>query len=208
VAQLALSVVSLAYFNVDGPRLAAAVLSYAPLTEEQRCRLVEQHRRVVLRLLTDTVATAAVKGLVLGTVVWGWDQVRGSGSLPWLAIVLAASLITLLPLVGVTMVWLPFAGLAWSQGDHVGAVALAVLSWGANFVMDRWRERIGRRFHERTDWIGFLLLLGVIGGVLSYGPKGLIIGPFAVVMVVTVGRAWLPLYVTALAPDPPPDDPA
>jgi len=26
-------------------------------------------------------------------------------------------------------------------------------------------------------------------------------------MVVTIGRAWLPLYVTALTPDAPPDDP-
>lgn len=195
VAQFALSVVSLAYFNVDGPRLAGALLSYAPLTDEQRRRLVEQHRRVLLRLLTDSVATAMVKGAALGTIVWAADKVLGAGSLPWLPIAIAASLITLVPLVGVTMVWLPFAGLAWSQGDWFGALVLAAACWGANWFLERTRERIGKRLHERTDWLGFLLLLGVLGGVLSYGVKGLVIGPFAVVMVITIGRAWLPLYV-------------
>jgi len=201
VAQIALALIALAYFNIDGPRLARAFLSYAPLTDEQRERLVDEHRRVVLKLLSDTIATAAVKGLVLASIVWLVDHALGSGQLPFIPIAFAATLITLLPLVGVTMVWLPFAGLAWSQGNHVGAAVLAVLCWTANFFIVRWRDRIGRKLHERSEWLGFLLLLGVIGGLLSYGPKGLLIGPFAVVMAITIGRAWLPLYVADGAPD-------
>jgi predicted PurR-regulated permease PerM len=203
VAQFVLSIVSLTYFNIDGPRIARALLGYAPLTDDQRQRLVQQHRCVVLRLLTDTVATAAVKGIVLGTIIWTVDRFLGSASLPWLPITVAASLITLLPLVGVTMVWLPFAGLAWSQHDYFSAILLAAACWSSNFYLDRWRERIGRRLHERTELLGFLLLLGVIGGVLSYGTEGLIIGPFAVVMIMTIGGAWLPLYLAS--PDAPRD---
>ncbi len=50
LAQIALALISLTYFNIDGPRLASVLLGYAPLTEEQRSRLVDQHQRVVLRL--------------------------------------------------------------------------------------------------------------------------------------------------------------
>lgn len=196
VAQVALALVSLAYFNIDGPRLARAILAYAPLTTEQRLRIEDQHRRVVLRLLTDTVATAVVKGIVLGSIVYGVDHLFGPASLPFVPVATVAALITLLPLVGVTIVWLPFAGLAWSQGNHAGAIVLALACWTSNFFVDRTIGRLGNRLHERTDWLGFLLFLGVIGGLLSHGPKGLVIGPFAVVLLVTIGRAWLPLYVT------------
>lgn len=204
VAQIALALISLAYFNIDGPRLAGALLGYAPLTAEQRQRLVIQHRGTVLRLLSDSVATAAVKGIALSSIVWVVDHTLGSGSLPFTPIAIVAALVTLLPLIGVTIVWLPFAGLAWTQGNHLGAAVLAVACWSTNFALDRLRERIGRRLQEKTDWLGFLLLLGLIGGILSYGPKGLVIGPFAVVMVITVGRAWLPLYVAEPGEDPKP----
>ena len=111
---------------------------------------------------------------------------------------------SLLPLIGVTIVWLPFAGLAWTQGNYVGAIVLAIACWSADFGLGHLRERVGKRLHDRSDWLGFLLLLGIIGGLLSYGLRGLLIGPFAVVMVITIGRAWLPLYVAEPAdPEPP-----
>ncbi len=199
LAQVLLALISLTYFYVDGPRLVRGLLAYSPLTEHQQERLLGQHRGVVLRLLNDTVATALVKGVVLGTIVYAVDGVLGSGSLPFLPVAIVAALITLLPLVGVTMVWLPFAGLAWAQGNIAGAVALAVLCWGSNFALDHYRDRISRQWQQSTDWHGFLLFLGVVGGLISHGPKGLIIGPFAVVMVISIGRAWLPLYVASRA---------
>ena len=195
VAQIVLALISLAYFFIDGPRLVRELLAYSPLTREQQSRLVAQHRRVVLRLLNDTVVTAAVKGVVLGTIVYAVDHTLGTSSLPFAPIAIVAALITLLPLVGVTIVWLPFAGLAWSQENYAGAVVLAVLCWGANFLLERYRSQISNKLQRDSDWLGFLLFVGIIGGLLTSGPRGLIIGPFAVVMVISIGRAWLPLYV-------------
>ena len=62
--------------------------------------------------------------------------------------------------------------------------------------VERYPKRISGQLARTTDWMGFLPFLGVVGGLLTYGPKGLIIGPFAVVLVFTVGRAWLPLYLS------------
>jgi len=195
VAQIVLALVSLAYFFIDGARLVRGLLAYSPLSDDQQRRLIQQHRRIVLRLLNDTVATAIVKGLVLGTIVYAIDHLLGDGTLPFAPVAIVAALITLLPLVGVTMVWLPFAGLAWSMGNRVGAVLLVITCWSSNFFLDRYRRRVNSRLEKDSDWLGFLLFVGVVGGLLTYGPKGLIIGPFAVVLVITVGRAWLPLYI-------------
>ena len=38
------------------------------------------------------------------------------------------------------------------------------------------------RLHEQGAWLSFMLFLGIIGGLLSYGPQGFVIGPMAVVL--------------------------
>ncbi len=193
VAQIALAFISLAFFYVEGPRLARALLGYSPLDAEQQATLLHNHRRTVLRLLSDTVATAVVKGIVLGLIVWGLDRLVGAGRLPFLPIALVAGVLSLLPLVGVAMVWLPFAGLLWTT-NRPGAIALAAACWLANLAIDHARDRVGRRLDDHSSWRSFLLFLGLVGGLLSYGLKGLVIGPMAVVLVTTVCSAWLPLY--------------
>jgi len=205
-AQMALAIISLAFFFVQGPTLARTLLHYSPLREAQQAALLTHHRKTVLRLLSDTVASAVVKGLVLGGIVWGIDQVFWNGIFPFLPIAAVAGVITLLPLVGVTIVWLPIATLM-APTQPVGAAVLGISCWTANFAIERVRAWIGRRIDDRSSWRSFLLFLGLVGGLLSFGLKGLLIGPMAVVLVSTVCSAWLPLYGGSSG-DPTTADPA
>jgi predicted PurR-regulated permease PerM len=192
-SQMALAIISLAFFYVEGPAIARTLLHYSPLHGNQQEALLIHHRKTVLRLLTDTVASAIVKGLALGGIVWLIDRTFGSGIFPFLPIAIVAGVITLLPLVGVTIVWLPIATVMFPI-EPIGAVVLGASCWGANFAIEHFRELIGRRIDDRSSWRSFLLFLGLIGGLISFGVKGLVIGPMAVVLVSTVCSAWLPLY--------------
>ncbi len=212
VAQLALAIIALAFFYVEGPRVTRAILHYSPLRVDQQESLLRTHRATVLRLLNDTIANAVVKGLLLGAIIWAVNDLLVLDPflpLPFVAVAIVAGVITLLPLVGVTVVWLPLAGLYWSKGEVVAAVELAILCWGVNFLLERMRDRISRRIDTSSSWRSFLLFLGLIGGLLSFGVKGLIIGPMAVVLVSTVCSSWLPLYGgdgnAPAIPDPGPD---
>jgi predicted PurR-regulated permease PerM len=49
-------------------------------------------------------------------------------------------------------------------------------------LVSRARDGMGRRLHEQGAWLSFLLFLGIIGGILAYGPQGFVIGPMAVVL--------------------------
>ncbi len=193
VAQMALAIISLAFFYAEGPSLSRTLLHYSPLRAEQQESLLTHHRATVLRLLSDTVASAIVKGLVLGGIVWGVDRLYGTGVLPFFPIATVAGVVTLLPLVGVTMVWLPVASFLFTK-EPVGAAVFALTCWSANFAIEYVRAHIGRRLDDRSSWRSFLLFLGLVGGLISYGLKGLLIGPMAVVLVSTVCSAWLPLY--------------
>jgi predicted PurR-regulated permease PerM len=41
---------------------------------------------------------------------------------------------------------------------------------------------MGRRLHDQGAWLSFLLFLGIIGGILAYGPQGFVIGPMSVIL--------------------------
>jgi len=199
VAQLALAIIALAFFYVEGPRVARAILLYSPLRDDQQESLLRMHRATVLRLLNDTIANAVAKGLVLGAIVWGVNRfllIGGTASLPlpYIAAAIVAGVVTLLPLVGVTVVWLPLA-IGWlNAGEYLAAAVVAFGCFLANFYIDRFRDKVSRSIDESSSWRSFLLFLGLVGGLLSFGIKGLIIGPMSVVLVSTVCSAWLPLY--------------
>jgi len=52
----------------------------------------------------------------------------------------------------------------------------------SNYLISLIRVRMGRRLHDQGAWLSFMLFLGIIGGILSYGPQGFIIGPMAVIL--------------------------
>jgi predicted PurR-regulated permease PerM len=194
VAQAALALVSLAFFVAEGPNLVRALLELSPLASEQERDLVTRYRQTVLRLLADTIGSAAVKGVTLAAIAWTIDAVIGFDRTPFLPVALLASFLTLLPLVGATIVWLPLAVILWTGDHHVAAGLLAVLSIVSVYGIEEVRRRIAARFDDHGSWLSFLLFLSLIGGVLGFGFAGLVIGPVAVVLLVTLGSFWWPLY--------------
>lgn len=194
VAQFALALICLAFFYSEGPRLIRQLLLFTPLDTAQRERLLRRHRQVVFRLLHDTVAVALVKGFVFGGIVYAADHLVGAAALPFVPLVLVAAVLTLLPVVGVTMIWLPLAVLFWSLGRWGEALLLGGMAAAAQVLLSWGGSLLGQCIDERDAWIGFLLFLGLLGGLLAFGLPGLVIGPMAVVLLVTLGSFWLPLY--------------
>ena len=80
------------------------------------------------------------------------------------------------------MVWLPISSIIWGRGEPVTAMVVAILCIFLNYVISRARAGMGKRLHEQGAWLSFMLFLGIIGGILAYGPQGFVIGPMAVVL--------------------------
>ena len=95
---------------------------------------------------------------------------------------------------GITIVWLPLAALLWGTGHQALAVLLAVVSVAAIIGLDVLRDRLTQNLEDRGAWMGFLLFLGLLGGLLGFGLKGLVIGPVAVVLGYSLTTSWLPVY--------------
>ena len=100
----------------------------------------------------------------------------------FLPVFLLGGFIGLVPVVGSAMVWLPLSSLVWTRGEPLTAIIMAALSLFLNYLISRIRSRMGRKLHEQGAWLSFMLFLGIIGGILSYGPQGFVIGPMAVIL--------------------------
>ena len=115
--------------------------------------------------------TAAIQGAVLAVTFWIVGLPNG---LFWGVVTLALSI---LPIVGSGLVWIPAGAVLIMQGRPVTGVLLIV--WGilvAQLVDSLARPIIYRRFSAIHPLI---TLIGAIAGVNYFGLLGLLIGPLS-----------------------------
>lgn len=171
-----------------GDAIASRLLRLAPFTSVQRDELALRFQHATLRLLHDTIAMAVIRGAALGVIAWL------IGDFPIVVVAAIAAFVGLVPVVGFATVWIPLTGILWSRGEPMHAIGLVVASLAAGWLIDRLGQRMIRNLDTQESWPGFLLFLGIIGGVLAFGWTGLVIGPMAVVVLKVLLGFWLPLY--------------
>jgi predicted PurR-regulated permease PerM len=186
VARGALVAVTVFYLFLQGPALIAWLVRWLPLRPEDLDDLARAHAATASHLLVHLLARAAAVGIGLGGIAWAVAGYQG------VLIAVAATVLALLPLVGPLVAWLPLVLLAAQQGQPVQAAALAVLGLAWWWLVDWWASRAARRRGTGQVWLGFLVFLGLVGGLLGHGPAGLVVGPAAVLVAVLAARAvWL-----------------
>lgn len=176
VAELALALIALSFLYAHGGSFVQQAMKFGGFEKKEVETWFKLHQKITLRLLSDTLLTSIFRGLSLGLVAYF------VGGFFFLPVFFLGSFAGLVPVVGSAMIWLPLASLVWSRGEPITALILASLSLLLNYGISRFRAGMGKRLHEQGAWLSFMLFLGIIGGLLSYGPQGFVIGPMAVVL--------------------------
>ena len=176
VAELALALIALSFLYAHGGGFLNRAMKLGGFEQEEVNTWFQLHRKITLRLLSDTVLTSLIRGIVLALVAYF------VGGFFFLPVFFLGAFAGLVPVVGSAMVWLPLSSLVWTRGEPVTALLMAGLCLLMNYFVSRARKGMGRRLHEQGAWLSFMLFLGIIGGILAYGPQGFVIGPMAVVL--------------------------
>ena len=176
VAELALALIALSFLYAHGGNFIKSALKVGGFTREETASWFTMYRMITLRLLNDTVLTSLIRGVAMGMVA------HFVGGFAFLPIFLIGAFVGLVPVVGSAMIWLPISSIIWSRGDVIPAVVVAVLCILLNYLISKARSGMGKRLHDQGAWLSFMLFLGIIGGILAYGPQGFVIGPMAVVL--------------------------
>src|SRR4051794_5934150 len=165
------------YFFRDGERIRAALIDVLPLEHEQSEQIFSHTREVIAASVNGVVVIAAVQG-TLGGIAFA---ILGIPSpLLWGAVMFITSMI---PLGGSALVWAPAALYLLLDGHWIKALELVL--WGALVIGMLDNVLRPKLVGNRTRLHELLVFFSVIGGLVVFGPLGLVVGP--VVVAITLG---------------------
>lgn len=132
--------------------------------------------------IDGTLAVAAVQGTLGGLMFW---QLGLPSPLLW-GIVIGA--LAVVPVLGAFVVWIPAAIFLALEGGW--GKALVLIGWGGVVVggIDNllYPILVGNRLKMHT----VLAFISVVGGLIVFGPSGLILGPVAVTITMWLLEIW------------------
>jgi predicted PurR-regulated permease PerM len=170
------------FFLRDRQAALQTLRSMSPLPEGEMNRLLHRVGDTVYATIYGTLAVASVQGLLGGLMFW-WLGL--SAPLLW-GVVMA--LLAVVPMLGAVVVWVPAALFLVLEGSWGKALILTL--WGMMVVgtIDNLLRPIlvGNRLKLHT----VLAFISVVGGLILFGPAGLILGPVTVTVTVVLLESW------------------
>ncbi|HKB55408.1 MAG TPA: AI-2E family transporter [Ramlibacter sp.] len=153
----------------DGRDLAAEAVRVLPLRTEYTQRLFRKFAAVVRATVKGNVVIAIAQGTLGGLALW---VIGIAAPLLWGALMAVLSLV---PAIGVALVWVPIAlyllatGALWSA---LGLTAWCVLVIG---LVDNVLRPV--LVGKETRLPDYLVLVATLGGLTAFGVNGFVIGP-------------------------------
>jgi len=173
---------ALYYFFKDGDKILKKIMDLSPLPSNQEKDIFEKFNQMTIATIKGTLIIALIQGLLMWLVFW----IAGVQA-PTLWGLLTA-LISIIPLLGAVIIWLPvgivllFLGAYW-QGILVLAMGAIIVSSVDNILRPKLIE-------GRTSLHPLLVFLSTLGGLAVFGPLGFVIGPVIIVLLL----AFLEIY--------------
>ncbi|RLF86022.1 AI-2E family transporter [Thermococci archaeon] len=162
---------------------------YALLPEERRdlgIELIEKAKYTLNAILRTWLMLSIFKGflLTLGFYVFGVTNLSGA-----IAAGIFCIILELLPVIGGWIVWIAGAIYLFTQGNIFAGIMLSV--YGAILISPGPDITIRPKLVAEGAKINpALALVGIFGGIMGFGIKGLIIGPVALGLLLTLLEEW------------------
>src|SRR5215204_144722 len=166
------------YLFRDGERMRAAAYDMMPLSGPQAREILDRTGEVIGASVYGVLIIAVIQGVLGGLAFW----VLGLPSpLLWGVVMIFLSMI---PMLGAFIVWVPAAIYLALTGHWVQAVMLAV--WGALIIGSIDNFLRPKLVGERTRLHELLVFFSVLGGLQVFGVLGIVLGPVIVAITIAL----------------------
>ena len=171
-------VVVLYYLLVDGPNLRNWLEDTLPLPRDEQRLVSHRFMDMASSLVIGNGVAALIQGLA-GAIVFSLLGLHGV--VLW-GVVMA--ILAFIPVVGISLVFVPFSVILLIAGETAQAVSLFVPLAVIATVVEYWLKPllVGRRAQMPT----LMVFLSLIGGVVAFGAVGLLLGPLMMTAFVTL----------------------
>lgn len=178
MSQTAVTMFVLFYFLRDGEAMLKTARSLIPLSSDSVDRAFVRIAQTIRVSLAGKFVVASIQG-ALGGLMFYW---LGLPAPVFWGVVMAA--LSIFPVIGAFVIWLPAALMLAAQGEWKHALILA--GWGIAVVhpVDNLLGPVlvGATLRLHT----LLMFFSIIGGLAAFGPSGVVLGPVVAAIVVVV----------------------
>lgn len=182
VLQAVVAVFILFYLLRDRKELLGAARRLLPMRRNEADRVLDGAAGSVYANLYAALLTSAIDGVTGGLLFWALGL---PSPVTWGVVLFVLSL---LPVAGIFLVWVPAAVYLGAIGNWGGAAALAAWGVGCSVLVDTllYTRLAGdrMRLHEVPALLAFL------GGIAVFGASGVILGPGILAVTVAVLEVW------------------
>ena len=191
---LHLFVISFIFFFAlrDGDKLKQYMVELSPLHKNQEKILVSQFKGITDSIVYGQIIVGIVQGMAagLGFLMFGVDKA--------LLLTVLAIFLSVIPMIGPAIIWIPVAIVMLAQGNAPIALAFIVYNVLIVSTIDNVIRTylIVRRSESQTSTV--VVLLGMIGGLFVFNILGLILGPLILTYFLTFLKAYKDRAVATL----------
>ncbi len=166
----------------DGDKFQQFVSEISPLNKSHEKVLVEQFKNLTDSLIYGHIITGLIQGLVAGVGFYIFGIKNA------LVLTLLAIILSIIPLVGPAIIWIPLSVYLFTTGNT--NIALAFLAYNAIIVSTI--DNIIKPYivAKRSSESLIAIFIGMIGGLLVFGILGLVIGPLVITYFITLLKAY------------------
>jgi predicted PurR-regulated permease PerM len=176
----------------DFEYFANSVRLISPLSDEQEELFMERFRAVTRATVLGNLATALVQGAISGVVFFSLGM---SSPVLWGAL---TALLSLVPMVGTALVWVPWSIYLFATGSPIRAVIFLVLQilvvGGVDNIL---RPML---IEGKVKMHALLIFFSILGGISYFGILGMFFGP----LIFAIATTLLEFYVMPPSPPSPP----
>lgn len=182
--KLFLSMFALFYFLRDGDKFKEHIMLLSPLPRKEDEKVVDSLKNSINSIVVGSVTVAALQA----AVIWIGFLIFGVPNPALCAIIVA--LAALFPGVGPSIVWIPATIYLFIFGGNfpyawIGFVIYCpvLFTYNDTFLGPKLIEK-GSNIHP------LIILFSILGGVVAFGPEGLILGPTILAFLFTLIRVY------------------
>ncbi len=169
IVKFLLMILILFFLFKDGHRADGAIYKIMPLPDDIERKIIARLKEVISILVFGNLIIMILQGFVLGL---GFVFAGISSPLLWGTV---ASIFSLIPVIGTSVVWIPATIYLIITGHYGWAVFIAV--WSFSWFLFFENIVKPKVFGDRLDFHPIIFFFLLLGSIQEFGLSGIIVGP-------------------------------